>query len=170
MLKVVGASDAMDGLMQPRPLTIAHILERAERLYAHKNVATAGTERLTYADVANHTRRLATALDALGVPVGARVGTFASNNRRHLEVYLAVPATKRVLHTINIRLSSDHLEYIVNTPPRRWVATAERRGGACGHAATTMRPCPGKRELWHPAAEPRSGCPAWSTASPGRLA
>ncbi|MET8635533.1 long-chain fatty acid--CoA ligase [Streptomyces sp. NPDC004680] len=100
--------------MQPRPLTIAHILERAERLYAHKNVATAGTERLTYADVANHTRRLATALDALGVPVGARVGTFASNNRRHLEVYLAVPATKRVLHTINIRLSSDHLEYIVN--------------------------------------------------------
>ncbi|MFC9082794.1 long-chain fatty acid--CoA ligase [Streptomyces sp. NPDC057062] len=100
--------------MQPRPLTIAHILERAERLYAHKHVATGGTERLTYADVAEHARRLATALDALGVPVGARVGTFASNNRRHLEVYLAVPATKRVLHTINIRLSSEHLEYIVN--------------------------------------------------------
>ncbi|MBW8705400.1 Long-chain-fatty-acid--CoA ligase [Streptomyces sp. MBT84] len=114
MLKVVGASDVMDGLMQPRPLTIAHILERAERLYAHKHVATGGTERLTYADVAEHARRLATALDALGVPVGARVGTFASNNRRHLEVYLAVPATKRVLHTINIRLSSEHLEYIVN--------------------------------------------------------
>ncbi|MET0237718.1 MAG: long-chain fatty acid--CoA ligase [Kibdelosporangium sp.] len=104
----------MDGLMQPRPLTIAHILERAERLYAHKHVITAGAERLTYADVAEHTRRLATALDSLNVPVGARVATFASNTRRHLELYLAVPVTKRVLHSINIRLSSEHLEYIVN--------------------------------------------------------
>ncbi|MEU4522088.1 long-chain fatty acid--CoA ligase [Amycolatopsis sp. NPDC024027] len=103
----------MDGLMQPRPLTLAHILERAERLYAHKEVVTAGGERLTYAEVAGGTRRLATALDALGVPAGARVATFASNHRRHLELYLAVPVTKRVLHPINIRLPAEHLEYIV---------------------------------------------------------
>src|SRR5205823_7880319 len=106
--------DVMDGLMQPRPLTIAHILERAERLHAHKTVTTAGEERLSYAEVAGHTRRLATVLDSLGVPPGARVATFASNSRRHLELYLAVPVTKRVLHSINIRLSSQHLEYIVN--------------------------------------------------------
>ncbi|MFF9378071.1 long-chain fatty acid--CoA ligase [Streptomyces griseoluteus] len=104
----------MDGLMQPRPLTLAHVLERAERLYAHKQVATAGTELLTYAEVTDRARRLATALAALDVPVGARVGTFASNSRRHLELYLAVPATKRVLHTINIRLAAPHLEYIVD--------------------------------------------------------
>ncbi|WP_434445156.1 long-chain fatty acid--CoA ligase [Lentzea sp. E54] len=104
----------MDGLMQPRPLTIAHILERAERLHAHKQVVTAGVERVTYAEVAEQTRRLATALDSLGVPAGARVGTFATNTRRHLELYLAVPVTKRVLHSINIRLSAEHLEYIVN--------------------------------------------------------
>jgi fatty-acyl-CoA synthase len=114
MLSADGATDVMDGLMQPRPLTIAHILERAERLYAHKQVVTAGEEPLTYADVTEHTRRLATALDSLGVPAGARVGTFASNSRRHLELYLAVPATKRVLHSINVRLSPEHLEYIVN--------------------------------------------------------
>jgi fatty-acyl-CoA synthase len=104
----------MDGLMQSRPLTIAHILERAERLFAHKDVVTAGDGRLTYAEVAGHVRRLATALDSLGVPVGARVATFAGNNRRHLELYLGVPATKRVLHSINIRLSEEHLEYIAN--------------------------------------------------------
>jgi fatty-acyl-CoA synthase len=103
----------MDGLMQPRPLTLAHVLERAERLYAHKQVVTVG-ERVTYAEVAGQTRRLATALDALGVPAGARVATFATNTRRHLELYLAVPITKRVLHSINIRLSAEHLEYIVN--------------------------------------------------------
>jgi fatty-acyl-CoA synthase len=109
----------MDGLMQPRPLTIAHILERAERLYAHKHVTTAhvttaGAERFSYAEVAGNARRLATALDSLGVPAGARVGTFASNTRRHLELYLAVPATKRVLHSVNVRLSPEHLEYIVH--------------------------------------------------------
>ncbi|WP_413755405.1 long-chain fatty acid--CoA ligase [Streptomyces sp. MMBL 11-3] len=114
MLRAVGADDAMDGLMQPRPLTIAHILERAERLYARKYVVTAGAERLDYAGVADGARRLATALDSLGVPVGARVATFASNSRRHLELYLAVPATKRVLHTVNIRLSPEHIEYIVD--------------------------------------------------------
>ncbi|MFR0357502.1 long-chain fatty acid--CoA ligase [Streptomyces sediminimaris] len=114
MLRAAGAVGVMDGLMQPRPLTIAHILERAERLYAHKQVVTAGADRLTFADVARHARRLATVLDALGVPAGARVATFAANNRRHLELYLAVPATKRVLHTINIRLSPEHLEYIVD--------------------------------------------------------
>ncbi|GAB3163892.1 long-chain fatty acid--CoA ligase [Amycolatopsis stemonae] len=107
------ASEPPTGLMQPRPLTLAHILDRAERLFAHKAVVTAGGERLTYADVAGHARRLATALDALEVPAGARVATFASNHRRHLELYLAVPATKRVLHSVNIRLSAEHLEYIV---------------------------------------------------------
>ncbi|CAL9326103.1 long-chain fatty acid--CoA ligase [Streptomyces sp. SudanB52_2052] len=111
---IIGLSDVMTGLMQPRPLTIAHILERAELLYSHKLVASAGTEQLTYADVTDHARRLATVLEQLEVPRGARVGTFASNNRRHLELYLGVPATKRVLHTINIRLSPEHVEFIVN--------------------------------------------------------
>ena len=106
--------ETITGLMQPRPLTIAHVLDRLERQFAHKTVATAGTERVTYGEVADHTRRLATVFDELEVPTSARVATFASNNRRHLEVYLAVPTTKRVLHTVNIRLAAEHLDYIVN--------------------------------------------------------
>ena len=104
----------INGLMQPRALTVAHLVERIERLFANKTVVTAGEATVSYADIADHARRLSTVLDELDVPRGARVGTFASNTRRHLELYLAVPATKRVLHTINIRLSADHLEYIVD--------------------------------------------------------
>ncbi|MFD4669384.1 long-chain fatty acid--CoA ligase [Lentzea sp. NPDC058450] len=126
----------MDGLMQPRPLTIAHILERAERLYAHKQVVS-DEERSTYAEVAGQVRRLATALDSLDVPPGARVATFATNTRRHLELYLAVPITKRILHSLNIRLSAEHLTYIVTHAqddvvfvdrallPRIWPSAAE---------------------------------------------
>ena len=104
----------MDGLMQHRPLTIAHIVQRAERLAAHKHVSTAGDERITYREWAGNVRRLASALDTLRVPAGARVATFAVNHRRHLELYAAVPSTKRVLHTVNIRLSADHLRFVVN--------------------------------------------------------
>ncbi|SFS90136.1 long-chain fatty acid--CoA ligase [Saccharopolyspora flava] len=99
--------------MQGWPLSIAHVVERVERLFGGKTVTTAGVERVSYREVVRNVRRLATALDALGVPVGARVGTFAANSRRHLELYLGVPSTKRVLHSINTRLSAEHLDYIV---------------------------------------------------------
>ncbi|MGA5273639.1 long-chain fatty acid--CoA ligase [Streptomyces cellulosae] len=103
----------MDGLMQPRPLTIAHLFERAETLFAHKRVIDADGDELDYRSWAYRVRRLVTALTALDVPPGARVATLAANHRRHLEVYAAAPVSKRVLHTLNIRLSADHLAYII---------------------------------------------------------
>ena len=54
------------------------------------------------------------ALDKLGVKQGERVGTFACNNQRHLELYMAVPCIGAVLHTLNLRLPSDQLAFIIN--------------------------------------------------------
>ncbi len=51
-----------------------------------------GKERTTYAGWAARTRRLAGALDGLGISADARVGTFAWNTSRHLELYFAAPA------------------------------------------------------------------------------
>ena len=53
-------------------------------------------------------------LDRLGLSADARVGTFAWNTARHLELYFAVPCSGRVLHTLNIRLFPEQLTYIVN--------------------------------------------------------
>ena len=53
-------------------------------------------------------------LEALGVSPEGRVGTFAWNPARHLELYFAAPCTGRVLHTLNIRLSPEQLVYIAN--------------------------------------------------------
>jgi fatty-acyl-CoA synthase len=107
----------MDGLMQPYPLTLPHLFHRAEKLFADKPIASGtatGVERTTYGEWAPRTRRLAGAFDALGLAPDARVGTFAWNTRRHLELYFAAPCSGRVLHTLNIRLFPEQIAYIVD--------------------------------------------------------
>jgi fatty-acyl-CoA synthase len=64
--------------------------------------------------MAQRVRRLATALDGLGISADGRVATFCWNTAAHLELYLAAPCTGRVLHTLNIRLFPDQLTYIAN--------------------------------------------------------
>ena len=103
--------------MQDHPLTIPHLFQRAEQLFADKTVVTAtgsGIERVTYGDWAERTHRVAGVLDALGISADGRVATFVWNTSRHLELYFAAPCTGRVLHTLNIRLFPDQLTYIAN--------------------------------------------------------
>ena len=107
----------MQGLMQDRPLVLPHFFDRAERLFADKDVATNGADgidRMSYGDWAARTRKLGGVLDRLGVSEAGRVGTFAWNTGRHLELWFGVPCTGRVLHTLNIRLFPEQLTYVVN--------------------------------------------------------
>ena len=107
----------MRGLMMDYPLTITLLLERARRLFPRKEVISrtaGGLHRYTYADLYRRTCRLANALRALGVQRGDRVGSFAWNSHRHLELYLGVPSSGAVLHTLNIRLFPDQISFIVN--------------------------------------------------------
>jgi fatty-acyl-CoA synthase len=107
----------MEGLMMDWPLTLHHFLDRAARLFPRKEIATrtaAGMHRYTYADFHRRVHRLAHALTRLGIGRGDRVATFAWNTYRHLEIYFAAPCMGAVLHTLNIRLASDQLIYIIN--------------------------------------------------------
>jgi fatty-acyl-CoA synthase len=108
----------MLGTMQDRPLVLTHFFDRAERLFPHKEIVTGtadgGRRRRTYGEWAERTRRLAGALDRLGISEDARVGTFCWNTDNHLELYFAAPCSGRVLHTLNIRLFPEQLTYIVN--------------------------------------------------------
>src|SRR5215218_5766778 len=107
----------MHGLMSSYPLTLTHIFRRAERLFPEKRIATVqtgGIVRTTYGEWAARTRRLAGVLDALGISADGRVGTFAWNTARHLELYFAAPCSGRVLHTLNIRLFADDVVYIAD--------------------------------------------------------
>ena len=103
--------------MMDTPLSLVSLVERAEKLFPKKEIISrthGGVLTYTYGDMAKRTRALASALEKLGVQKGDRVGTFAWNHHRHLEAYFAAPSMGAVLHTINIRLSKEHISYIVN--------------------------------------------------------
>lgn len=98
-------------------LTLHSLFERAEKMFPKKEIVSrtdTGVFRYTYAEYAKRTRRLASVLQNLGVKKGDRIGTFAWNHHRHLEAYFAIPCLGAVLHTINIRLSPEHITYIIN--------------------------------------------------------
>src|SRR2546426_11873903 len=100
-----GRDDMLEGLVQHDfQLTIQHILGRMRNVYGDSEVVTltgSGTERATYAEVAERIDRLAAALDSLGVQQGDRVATFAWNTLRQLEVYYAAPCYRPALLTHN---------------------------------------------------------------------
>jgi len=107
---------AMDGLMMDTPLLVRHIAQRAGTVFAQREIVSrtaGGVERSTYGEVLVRARRLASALEQLGIRPGDRVATFGWNSLRHLELYLAVPSMGAVLHTLNIRLFEEDLRYIV---------------------------------------------------------
>ncbi len=70
-------------------------------------------ERATYAEIGRRTQQLMHALDHLGLDRGRPVATLAWNGNRHLEAYLGVPCTARILHTLNVRLSPEELAFII---------------------------------------------------------
>ncbi len=106
----------MDGLMQDVALTLEMVLRRAETVGAQVEVVSvepSGVHASTWGEVAGRARRLRRVLDDLGVSHGGRVGTFAWNTRRHLELYLGVPTAGRVLHTANVRLSAEDVRFVI---------------------------------------------------------
>lgn len=99
------------------PLSTQVIFDRGERLFAQSSIASFdGTHitRTSFAETARRARRLAAALFGLGLGPGERVGTYCWNTPHHLEAYLAVPAMGAVLHTLNVRLPEEQLEYVIN--------------------------------------------------------
>lgn len=108
----------MLGAMQDFPLRIARLIDHAEREHGSREIVSARpdglTHRTNWARLTRDSRRLAQALEAMGVQPGDRVATLAMNHDRHLVAWFGVPGMGGVLHTVNPRLFDDQLEYIVN--------------------------------------------------------
>jgi fatty-acyl-CoA synthase len=103
------------GLMQDDyQLTLQHLMQRARFVFSSSQVVTltdGGPVRTEFGELTDRVDRLAAGLGALGVGQGDRVATLAWNTQQHLELYLAVPCTGAVLHTLNLRLPPEQLVY-----------------------------------------------------------
>jgi fatty-acyl-CoA synthase len=108
----------MLGLMQDRPLLISSLIEHASQFHAATQIVARTVEgplhRTDYGTINRRAKRLANALEALGVAPGERVATLAWNTHRHMELYYGVSGMGCVLHTVNPRLFAEQIRYIVN--------------------------------------------------------
>jgi fatty-acyl-CoA synthase len=104
--------------MMQTPLLLSSFIKRAEQYFPNKLIISRTGEnaihRIPYGEFAKRTRKLADALTKLGMQHGMKVGSFAWNHHRHLEAYFGVPGTGAILHMINIRLSPEHIAYVIN--------------------------------------------------------
>lgn len=102
------------------PLTIVDHLRRAEQVYGDRvafvdepdqPASSWGTQ--TYSQMAHRARAQAAALDALGVPQGARVAMVSQNSARLLTAFFGVSGSGRILVPVNFRLVAEEVSYIV---------------------------------------------------------
>lgn len=104
--------------MMQSPLILSSFVKRAEQFFPDKLIISRTAEdkihRIPYREFAKRTRKLADALTKLGMKHGTKVGSFGWNHHRHLEAYFGVPCTGAILHMINIRLSPEHIAYVIN--------------------------------------------------------
>lgn len=109
----------MKGLMMHYPLTTTVILEYGNRVFPKKKIVSimpdGSRHEYTFNGLYKACKKLANALtNKLGVKPGDMVGTFAWNHHQHLELYYAIPGVGAVCHTINVRLFTAQIEYIIN--------------------------------------------------------
>jgi fatty-acyl-CoA synthase len=106
----------VDGLMMDFPLTLTHILERAETFFGNGEIVTRlpdkSFRRTNYRDTMQRAKQLAVALQKLGLERGTRVATLCWNHHQHHEAYFGIPCGGFVLHTLNLRLHPNDLAYI----------------------------------------------------------
>ena len=108
----------IEGLMMDTPLLLSSIIEYAATCHGRTEVVSrtmsGETIRYGYADAHARILRMGAALGKLGMGDSDRVATLCWNTRQHFELFYAVPCAGGILHTVNPRLSIDHVAYIIN--------------------------------------------------------
>jgi fatty-acyl-CoA synthase len=95
-------------------LTPVKFLARSAAVYPDKTAVIHGTCRYTYAQFLQRVYRLANALKNSGVKKGDKVAFICPNIPPMIEAHFAVPMIGAVLVSVNIRLSSGEVAYILN--------------------------------------------------------
>ncbi|MCG3190210.1 MAG: Long-chain-fatty-acid--CoA ligase [Burkholderiaceae bacterium] len=115
----------MQATMMEVRLSLNDVVERARTMLSGSEIVSRlpdkALRRHTYGEFAARTRRLAAALQQLGLKRGDRVATLAWNHHAHLECYFGIPAAGGVMHTLNLRLAADELGWIAGDADDRFL-------------------------------------------------
>jgi fatty-acyl-CoA synthase len=115
----------MRGTMMDFPLTLPTILERAGKLYPRVEIVSRKPDRsivrTTFGEFYARSRRLAAALQNLGLQSGDRVASLMWNHYGHLEAFLGVPCAGGILHTLNLRLHPQEIANIARHAKDRFL-------------------------------------------------
>jgi fatty-acyl-CoA synthase len=99
-------------------LNVINIMKNAIRNFSRQEIVSRKIDgtlfRYAYKDSYVRMQKLANALQSLGVKVGDRIGTLAWNHYQNFEIYFGLPGTGAVMITLNLRLSSQDLSYVIN--------------------------------------------------------
>lgn len=91
--------------------TMASALNRALLVAPEREAVVCEDRRYSYAELGERCRRLAGALDAMGLQRGDRVAVVGLNSERYLELYLTIPSAGYVLVPLNRRLAEPEMRY-----------------------------------------------------------
>ena len=95
------------------PLTPLTFLERAKDIYPNYEALVYEDRKYTWLDIYKRCTQFASALEKIGITKGDTVSVMACNTPEIFETHYSVPMTGAVLNTINIRLDSKTVSYIL---------------------------------------------------------
>jgi long-chain acyl-CoA synthetase len=105
-------------------------LRRALRTAPDACAVVCADHRMTHAELARRTRRLGSALRAMGLRRGDRVAVVGANCHRYLELYLGIPAAGLVLVPLNARHADAELRYALEDSGARLLLADRAIAGA----------------------------------------
>ena len=96
------------------PLTPLSFLERAKDIYPNYEALVYENRNYTWSQVYERCIRFASALEKIGIGEGDTVSVMAFNTPEIFETHYSVPMTGAILNTINIRLDTKTVSYILD--------------------------------------------------------
>jgi len=132
-------SDLTPGPQNFTPLSPVVFLPRAAEIYPERIAVVHGARRITYAQLYERAKRLASALARRGVKRGDVVSVMLPNVPAMIEAHYGVPMLGAVLNTINTRLDPETVAYILDHGEARVLITDRQFASVVGPALKKVR-------------------------------
>lgn len=107
-------------------MNAANFLSIPAALFPEQEMVVCGAVRLTYGELLDRTRRLASALRGLGLGAGDRIAVLQTNCHRYVETFYATATVGGVFVPLNYRAKLPELEHMVTAAQVKALLIGER--------------------------------------------